>query len=73
MRVDELLLKKKMKKKKTKILKEVNITPQDSIKLGNITFIPPFYSLSERVYDSNQENLCMAVNPQVARYIADTL
>lgn len=69
MQIDELLIKKKPKKKK--VLKESIIKEQPPITIGGTVFYPPFYSLNELVYDSKQQPLCKCVDGTVARWLMD--
>lgn len=73
MKIDELLLKKKTKKKKVKLLKEVFTERPNPIKIGNNTFYPPFYSLNERVYDTQDQTLCMAASGEAAKWLMNFL
>lgn len=76
MQINELLIKpKKPKVKKKKVLKEAFPTPppQKPINIGGVEFTPPFYSMSDKVLDKNNIQICSCINPKVAKIIADLL
>ena len=76
MQINELLIKpKKPKVKKKKVLKEAfpNPSPQKPMNIEGLVLLPPFYPMSDSVYDKNHVEFCKCANHTLAKIVAEVM